>query len=82
MKNLKLFAVIKKAKERDEFLSYIYAVSLKEAVAVFNVRHAEDKEEMEIDEEILIFQANKALEFDANNRVEIPKGSMYSINRF
>ncbi|MGY0694082.1 hypothetical protein ACW2QC_15090 [Virgibacillus sp. FSP13] len=77
MNQMEKFYVIKRTIGKDEQFTVIYALSLDEADAIFLVRHKEDKDAMKKGEEFLIFEADKELKFDENNRAELPtKGEM------
>lgn len=81
MNKMEQYFVVRRTQEKDEQFTWIDAMSLDEANAIFEVRHEADKEAMEEGEAFFIFQEDEALTFDENNRIVFPSGGMAIIHK-
>lgn len=82
MTNLQNYAVIHRTEEQDVAIASIAAMSLEEAKAIFDVRHAGEKEAMENGEVMVIAEIEGEPVFDGNKRLIVTSGNMYMIHKF
>ncbi|MBT2687287.1 hypothetical protein J7I93_03730 [Bacillus sp. ISL-47] len=82
MNQMLTYYVVLRTKEKDEQFAEVDALTLDEARAIFDIRFKADKEAMQEGDAFFIFEADKALEFDKNNRVVFPSGKMVITHKF